>query len=695
MIECHYAGRIACAWLRNDLRVHDSPVLHRAAELAKSRDFRVLPVYVLDPRHFQRTKHGTLKTGPLRARFLLQSILALKQRLRQLDSDLLIRVGRPEEVLADLLLGGSVLVTQQEVTSEELLDDRRVRDAIGQDVLWEYCWGSTLFHKDDLALHDDLSDMPDVYTHFKNFVEPELKCKVNEIPPSFNETPKLESNIRIRQCLPALDKGSLPLPTIDPLVFQFEPSWDDLPFAETVRTPTPHSAGVMDFQGGEDAGLARLQYYIRETGLVSKFADTRNEMLGADYSSKFAPWLARGCLSPRKVFEELREHEKRQASGRSTYWFLFALMARDFFRLFALKHGTRIFKEGGVVERSPKWRGGHVEFELWAEGSTGFPLVDANMRELKASGFMSNRGRQNVASFLVLDLGVDWRRGADWFESHLVDYDVTSNWVCWLFAAGLNNSGRVNRFNVLKQSMQYDPNGDYIRHWVPELRRVPAPLVHQPWLMSIDERTKFGAELYPHPCLDPGSFPAPGAPRKSAQGGYASATSAQGSRRGGNSSGARASQKLGQSSDSEKHRETSRKARTDGQSSNKTEHANSSIKHNIQGGRVWKSSTASLGEPSEIHHSAVPDEFQGNEQHSTIKNWLNNLDGGSGACLIYGETLTSTFSSARDLIAHYTENGCGEFDVDEFCKVHGVGKLAHRRFLERWVDKFPLRIPSL
>lgn len=184
---------------------------------------------------------------------------------------------------------------------------------------------------------------------------------------------------------------------------------------------------------------------------------------------------------------------------------LFALGARDFFRFFALKHGDAIFREGGTLGKQQTWKGGDHEFQLWSQGRTGFPFIDANMRELLASGFMSNRGRQNVASFLILDLGVDWRRGADWFESHLVDHDVTANWCNWVFAAGLTG-GRINRFNILRQAKNYDPEGTYVRQWVPELEGLPQQFIHEPWLMSEQERTASGAQLYPEPCIDPSTF---------------------------------------------------------------------------------------------------------------------------------------------------------------------------------------------
>lgn len=139
--------------------------------------------------------------------------------------------------------------------------------------------------------------------------------------------------------------------------------------------------------------------------------------------------------------------------------------------------------------------------QRWKEGRTGMPLVDANMRELAATGFMSNRGRQNVASYLALDLGLDWRLGADHFESLLLDYDVASNWGNWVAAAGLTG-GRVNHFNISKQASDYDKDGDYVRLWLPELRNVPASKVHQPWLMSKEDQKNFGCQIgvdYPNP----------------------------------------------------------------------------------------------------------------------------------------------------------------------------------------------------
>lgn len=425
-----------------------------------------------------------------------------------MGSDLLIAVGKPEVVLPAMLGEGSVVVTQEEVTSEELSTDKSMKKALqANNSQLEYCWGSTLFHRDDMPFQKDFSDAPDVFTVFKNKVEPELSAAVNEVPSTFQGQKKAQSSMGVRPCLPDLEPGSLPLslPGLSSQL-EFEPSWEDLPYEEPVAPPEQHAGAAMKFEGGEDAALARLKYYLFDTHLIASYFDVRNGMLGPDYSTKLAPWLALGCVSPRKVFEQVRQFEKTQVANKSTYWVLFELTWRDFFRIFAAKHGDAIFRPHGVTGKPRQWNVDENLFQLWAQGRTGYPLVDANMRELQATGFMSNRGRQNVASFLALDMGVDWRRGADLFESLLLDYDVASNWGNWVSAAGLT-TGRINRFNVVRQSKAYDSDGTYLRHWLPELGNVPTKFVHEPWKMSEEDRAQYGADTYPSPCLDPMKFP--------------------------------------------------------------------------------------------------------------------------------------------------------------------------------------------
>ena len=215
---------------------------------------------------------------------------------------------------------------------------------------------------------------------------------------------------------------------------------------------------------------------------------------------------------------ECAAYEGKRVKNKSTYWMVFELIWRDYFRCYCAKHGRAVFKEGGPIDSHQRWRVDPQLLQRWKDGTLGVPLVDANMRELAATGFMSNRGRQNVASYLALDLGLDWRHGADHFESLLLDYDVCSNWGNWVAAAGLTG-GRVNRFNIVKQSKDYDAAGDYVRHWLPELQHVPAQFVHEPWKLSRADQEKYGVRIgtygapdsdYPNPPKSVFQYPADG-----------------------------------------------------------------------------------------------------------------------------------------------------------------------------------------
>jgi len=278
--------------------------------------------------------------------------------------------------------------------------------------------------------------------------------------------------------------------------------------------------GVVSFVGGESAALRRVQDYIWDKDLLKVYFDTRNGMLATtDYSTKFAPWLSTGCLSPRYIAMECKRYENERVANKSTYWVVFELLWRDFFKFFAQKHGNKIFLLDGTLgtaahgshPNSRRWGLDRKTLQAWKDGKTGYPLVDANMRELAATGFMSNRGRQNVASFLAIDMNIDWRYGADHFETLLYDYDVYSNWGNWVSAAGMTG-GRLNRFNIVKQSKDYDAEGEYVRYWCPELSNLPTSLVHEPWKMNKEQQQQYGLRLgvdYPNPIVVPNAWVPP------------------------------------------------------------------------------------------------------------------------------------------------------------------------------------------
>ncbi len=374
-------------------------------------------------------------------------------------------------------LGVQRVVWHEEVTAEETAVAKAVAIALKSlGVTVQTYWGASLYHPDDLPF--PIAQLPDVFSKFRGKVE---RCST--VYPTFPAPPTLPP------LPPAVDPGDLP-------------SLADLGCAP----PIADERAVLTFQGGETAGLARLQHYIWDADCLKDYKQTRNGMLGPNYSSKLSAWLALGCLSPRHIYETVQAYEAERVKNDSTYWLIFELLWRDYFRFVCAQHGDRVFYPSGLRRLPIAWKQDWERFDAWREGRTGYPLVDANMRELAATGFMSNRGRQNVASFLTKNLGIDWRMGAEWFESLLVDYDVCSNWGNWNYTAGVGNDARGFRyFNIPKQSKDYDPDGHYVKHWLPELKDVPASKVHAPWTLQPVEQKRFHLRLgvdYPHPIVD-------------------------------------------------------------------------------------------------------------------------------------------------------------------------------------------------
>jgi len=466
-------------WFRNDLRLHDHEPLHRAVQQNAQQGAEIIPLYCFDPRQFGKTPFGFPKTGAYRAQFLIETVADLRKGLRSRGSDLVIRQGKPEDEITAIVkdLNIDAVYWHEEVTSEETEVEQRVETALNQlKVTSEVYWGATLYHPDDLPF--EIKKLPEVFTQFRKAVE-----KDSQVFPTFAAPEKLPS-------LPtAIDLGELP--TLSDLGLE----------------PTPiDDRGVLPFKGGESEAFKRLQHYFWDTDRLQIYKETRNGMLGADYSSKFSPWLANGSLSPRKVYEEVQRYESKKKKNNSTYWMIFELIWRDYFRFICAKYGKKVFRKGGIRGLPIEWQQDWPRFDLWCEGNTGYPLVDANMREISATGFMSNRGRQNVASFLTKNLGIDWHMGAEWFESLLIDYDVCSNWGNWNYTAGVGNDARGFRyFNIPKQSKDYDPKGDYVKHWLPELEELPAQKVHSPWKLQPVEQKRFNVRLgvdYPNPVVN-------------------------------------------------------------------------------------------------------------------------------------------------------------------------------------------------
>jgi deoxyribodipyrimidine photo-lyase len=480
-------------WFRNDLRTHDNEALAKAAEKAS----HVIPVYIFDPRLFEEHHLGFPKTGKLRHQFLIESVENLRENLKKIGLNLIIKTGFPEDILPTLAqeIGADELYTSEEITQEEVDIDSLVEERLkAKGIAVKFFWQSTLYHVDDLPMN--IENLPDVFTQFRNKVE-----KFSKIRSVF----KMPTNLSEFGFVGLRDYGIMS-----------DELWNKNP-----QIPKSHESKFRQnelplFKGGETEALKRLEEYFWQKDLLKTYKETRNGMLGMDYSSKFSPWLANGCISPRFIYEEIRRYEHDRIANESTYWLIFELIWRDYFRFVAMKFGNKIFHSGGLksvsnnavrVQNPASVNNVKVLiFEKWRTGETGVPLIDANMKELLATGFMSNRGRQNVASFLVKDLQIDWRWGAAWFESQLIDYDVCSNWGNWLYVAGVGNDPRENRyFNILKQATNYDGKGEYVKHWLPELSEVPAEKIHSVGLLTQQEQKKYSVQLgvdYPNPIIN-------------------------------------------------------------------------------------------------------------------------------------------------------------------------------------------------
>jgi deoxyribodipyrimidine photo-lyase len=218
--------------------------------------------------------------------------------------------------------------------------------------------------------------------------------------------------------------------------------------------------------GGEIEAQKRMRHFIWEGQAIRTYKETRDQLAGLDFSSKFSAWLSQGCISPRRIYSEIKRFEREVVANESTYWVIFELLWRDFFRFSFKKYPKAYFQLHGLGQQARYTDFDETKFEAWTQGKTSEALINAGMNELRETGFVSNRMRQILASYWVFGMQQDWRYGAAWFEYCLVDYDVASNWGNWAYIAGVGNDNRGGReFNVEKQALLYDKDGSYRALW--------------------------------------------------------------------------------------------------------------------------------------------------------------------------------------------------------------------------------------
>ena len=410
-------------WFRNDLRCIDNPGFTQACQDA---DY-LLPIIIHDPRTTGLTEWGFERVGGRRQQFLNDAINDLKSQLRQSGSDLYVFHGKPADIFLNMtqVLGDLVVYCQQIEAPEEKYQIQEIRDS---GLAINEFWQSSMLNPADLPFK--LSSMPDIFTSFRQGIEAtNLRYAMPIDPPKY---------------VPGLPKGAL-----------------DVAPPDTAAV----DALSLSFKGGESNALLHLDQYFQRR-LPDTYKQTRNQLMGMDYSGKFSPWLALGCCSARSIAHRLHVYEQQHGANDGTYWLWFELLWRDYFEFLPFKYGNRLFFAQGLSEKPIKPLD-HRLLNQWIAGTTLDTFVNAGMTELSQTGFLSNRMRQIVASYWIYDMGGDWRAGAAWFEAQLIDYDVYSNQGNWLYIAGRGTDPRGGRpFNVAKQAREHDPDETYRKRWL-------------------------------------------------------------------------------------------------------------------------------------------------------------------------------------------------------------------------------------
>jgi len=447
----------ALVWFRRDLRVHDHPALRAALDSAGT----VVPVFCFD----DGLLGGRHASGP-RTQFLLECLGELDAALRQRGSRLFLRHGPPRRELPALAaeVGADAVHVSADVGPFARRRQHEVKDALGGTA--QFRVHSGLFAVDRLdAIRTRAGDPYTVFTPFARSWSAQSRRDVLGAP----------------RRLPAPPAG-LAVGTL--------PALRDLGLEQECEDPAP---------GGERAARERLRRFLADT--VDGYAEGRDH-LGAEQVSRLSPYLHFGCISPREVEHRLPDGEGATAYRRQLCW-------RDFYAHVLGHYPANARSEFQSRYRGTiRWSRARKRFDAWCEGRTGYPAVDAGMRQLRREGWMHNRARLLVGSFLTKDLGIDWRWGERWFMRLLLDGDEASNngnWQ-WIASVGVDPQPAFRRlFNPSRQQERFDPGGEYVRRYLPELADVPDAYITEPWTMPAEVQERVGCRIgrdYPAPIVD-------------------------------------------------------------------------------------------------------------------------------------------------------------------------------------------------
>lgn len=427
--------KINILWFTRDLRIRDNESLYKVMQ----EDLPFLTVYIFDEDFFNSKQYGFRKIGKFRAKFLLESVLDLEESLTLKNIPFLKKFGKTRDIFKQISEEFDIqkIFCQKEWTKEEVYLENQIKEVL-PNVKWSKSYSQLLLKTD--FVKQKLDKIPLLFTTFRQKVEKNLNIR-NEF-----ETENLVYN-----------KSFFDLKLKNDDVTLNSLGFDDFEVNQFSAFP---------FSGGETEGLHRLKSYFFETKNLSIYKETRNGLVGEDYSSKFSAWLALGSLSAVSVYHEIKKYEAEFESNESTYWLIFELLWRDFFKFNSMQFRDKIFHENGILEQQYDFKSDQIAINSWKNGTTNSDFINANMLEIKNTGWMSNRGRQNVASYFCKILKQDWRIGAAYFEEMLIDYDVHSNYGNWMYLAGVGNDTRSRTFNAEKQAEQYDVDKKFRKIWL-------------------------------------------------------------------------------------------------------------------------------------------------------------------------------------------------------------------------------------
>ena len=426
--------KVGIFWFNHDLRMDDNAALLRAA----SEVDKLICLYCVDTSSAGPGWQKPAKLGARRQEFLFESLQDLETQLSQYGQKLVVRMEPPLQAIAQLITVHNVshLYSSKHVGSYE-------------NRIWN-----------TLRKRYAMIEFTQSHTHTL-FNPSQLPFTVEQLPGSFSKFRRLIEKMDLDAVISATLDAPITLPPpalVADLAWQ--PSWQKH-FPLSANEDMPPAL----FKGGASAGEKHLTGYFAKN-LASSYKQTRNGLDGMDYSTKFSPWLANGSLSPRRIVQQLQEYEARAGANDSTYWIFFELLWREYFQWYGHRHQKRLYGFSGITDSAPNTSFYPERFKKWCAGNTPYAIINACMKQLNVTGYLSNRGRQLVASCFVHELGLDWRHGAAYMEQQLVDFDVASNWGNWQYLAGVGADPRGHRcFDLQKQAQIYDPKKQFIQRW--------------------------------------------------------------------------------------------------------------------------------------------------------------------------------------------------------------------------------------